>query len=170
MPGKVIGTALNNGYPGTISRSGDEVSKSRPVKTGTANIYFGDPVILNTDGTIERFGATGTDAKFAGIAMRKVKSALTYVDQAAYYAALELADILQRGSVTVKVTEGTPAIGGKVYVCTVAGTTAAVGDILATATPAGVGATAVEITNVLFNSTKDTNGVAEIAILTRKNV
>lgn len=169
MPGKVIGTALNNGYPGTIARNGDEVSRTRSVKIGTANIKFGDPVIVNTDGTIEKFGAAGTDAKFGGIAMRKVKSASTYIPQDAYYAALEAADILQRGAVTVICNVGTPAIGGKVYVRIVANGAVPAG-VVGGFEAAADSTNTIELTNVQWGSTKDTNGVAEVVILTRKNV
>ena len=44
MPGTVVGKTLNFGYPGQISRQGDEISRTRPVKKGAANIPFGAAV------------------------------------------------------------------------------------------------------------------------------
>lgn len=66
MPGTVIGTKLNYGYPGQISRHGDEVSRTFPVKEG--EILFGEAVALNDDGTVQAFGATHDATKFCGAA------------------------------------------------------------------------------------------------------
>ena len=57
MPGTVIGVSMNYGYPGQISRHGDEVSRTRPVKAETADAKFGAPVIQNSDGSVQLFGA-----------------------------------------------------------------------------------------------------------------
>jgi len=169
MPGKVIGISLNNGYPGTIARNGDEVSKTRPVKVGTSNIAYGDPVVLNSDGTIQKFEAAGTDVTFAGVAIRKVKSALTYTVQNAYYQPQEAADILERGSVTVQCNVGSPAIGGAVYV-RVATNVAIPAGVVGGFEAAADDANTILITDVQWGSTKDSNSVAELVILTRKNV
>ena len=66
MPGTVIGVSMNYGYPGQISRHGDEVSRTRPVKASTSNVKFGAPVVQNTDGSVQLFGATNVAADFAG--------------------------------------------------------------------------------------------------------
>lgn len=135
MPGSVIGIQMDFGYPGQAARHGDEVSRTRPVKTGTANIKFGAPVVLNSDGTVQLFGASNVAADFAGIAMRKVKSAVVYPYQNfGYYSADEPCDVLERGGISAICAWGTPAVGGTVYVRTIveAGVSpdgAAVGDL-----------------------------------------
>jgi hypothetical protein len=78
MPGTTIGINMNYGFPGQASRHGDEVSRTRPVKANTNNVKFGAPVVQNSDGTVQLFGATNVAADFCGIAMRKVKSAVVY--------------------------------------------------------------------------------------------
>ena len=172
MPGSVIGNSLNFGYPGQVARHGDEVSRTRPVKEGTANIPFGAPVVLNADGSVELFGAGKTAGDFAGIAMRKVKSATLYPYQNfGFYAEKEPCDILQRGGISAICTWGTPQVGGKVYVRTgiTAGTSpsdAAIGDLGAT-NEAG---NCVELQDVVWSSTADSRNVAEITIKTRKGV
>jgi len=186
MPGVVIGTSLNLGFAGKVSRNIDNIIGARAVKSIISNgaetlsaIPFGSAVVLNTDNTYSLFGQAGTGisaataANFAGIAVAEVKQMTSYgnVSGAGAYNPSEPCDVLQRGSTTVFCKEGTPTAGGKVYICTVAGTTAAVGDIIATATPAGSGATAVELTNCRWATGKQDSAtlLSEISILTRVN-
>lgn len=120
MPGSVIGINMDFGYPGQVSRHGDEVSRTRPVKHGTSNVKFGAPVVLNSDGTVQLFGASNAAADFAGVAMRKVKSAKIYPYQDfGYYAPDEPADVLERGGISAICAWGTPTVGGTVYVRTI---------------------------------------------------
>ena len=120
MPGTVIGNQMDYGYPGQASRHGDEVSRTRPVKASTSNIKFGAPVVQNADGTVQLFGASNVAADFAGIAMRKVKSAVVYPYQNfGYYSAEEPCDVLQRGGIMAVCAWGTPTIGSPVYVRTI---------------------------------------------------
>ena len=120
MPGSTIGINMNYGFPGQASRHGDEVSRTRPVKSGTSNVKFGAPVVQNSDGTVQLFGATNVAADFCGIAMRKVKSAVVYPYQNfGYYSADEPCDILQRGGISTICAWGTPAVNAPVYVRTV---------------------------------------------------
>ena len=117
MPGSTIGINMNYGFPGQASRHGDEVSRTRPVKAGTSNIKFGAPVVQNSDGSVQLFGAANTAADFCGIAMRKVKSAVVYPYQNfGYYEPGQPCDILQRGGITTICAWGMPTVGGKVYV------------------------------------------------------
>lgn len=167
MPGTVIGKTLNYGYPGQISRQGDEVSRTRPVKAGTANINFGAPVVINDDGTCQLMGTGHTAAQFAGVAMRRVKSALLYVEQnRGYYAAEEACDILERGSVTVECVAGTPKVGGDVYVYTIAASGHSVGEFAA----AGDASNTVKLTNARWGTEKDARNVAELTLITRQGV
>ena len=172
MPGSVIGITMNYGYPGQVARHGDEISRTRPVKKDTPNVYFGAPVIQNSDGTIQIFGASDTADKFAGVAMRKVKAAQIYPYQnRGYYAPEEPCDILLRGGISAVCAWGTPAPGGDVYVRTkvAAGTSpegAAVGDFGAE-DEAG---NCVKLTNAKWSGDKDAHDVAELTILTRQGV
>lgn len=186
MPGKVIGKGLNLGFAGKVSRNPLNLIGARMVKSvldGNSaetqpNIPFGFAVVLNTDDTYSKFGASGTGvsaataANFGGIAVAEVKQGVLYTDQNAggEYLPKQPCDVLQLGSATVYCKEGTPTAGGKVYIMTVAGTNAAVGEFVATSTPAGVGATAVELTNCRWTTGKrDASGITEMTILTRVN-
>lgn len=162
MPGSVIGTILNNGYPGQISRHGDEVSRTFAVKKDTDNIVFGAPVALNDDGTVQLFGDGHTADKFAGVALRRVKSATEWPNQSmGVYRPEEACDVLERGSVVVECLKGTPKPGGKVYayIATKNGF-AAEAD----------GSNTVELTGVRWSTGKDSNNVAELTILIRAGI
>jgi hypothetical protein len=179
MPGTVIGKSLNLGYPGTVSRSADCVIAARQIKATDPNgPKFGDPLVLNADsvgGTLSSLadfltdGGTFTAAHFAGVAVREVKVVNTYfpVPASAGYLPGDIADAIERGSVSVKVNVGTPVSQGTVYV-----------RILANAgIPAGVvggfeaaadGTNTVALTNVVFRTgNMDANGVAEITLTSR---
>lgn len=172
MPGTTIGINMTYGYPGQASRQGDEVSRTRPVAAGSSDIPFGAPVIQKDDGSVALFGATNTAADFAGIAMRKVKSAKVYPSQDfGFYVVGEPCDVLQRGGVSAKCAWGAPKVGAKVYVRTkvVGGTSPAgaqVGD-LGAANEAG---NCVELTGVKWSSGADARGVAELTIIDRQGV
>lgn len=190
MPGTVIGKSLNLGYAGKVSRNPGNMIGARMVKSildgngleTQPNIKFGDAVVLNTDNTYSKFGATGTGvsaataANFAGIAVSEVLQMVTYGNVSGYgeYQPTHACDVLQIGSATVVCNEGTPTAGGKVYIVTVKASADAeseVGQLIASATPAGTGATAVELPNVRWTTGKlDANKIAEITILTKSNV
>lgn len=170
MPGKTIGIQFNNGYPGTISRQGDEVTRTRPLKEGSANLYFGEPAILNSDGTFQRFGASNTAAQFAGVAVRRIKSSTDYLNQGrAFYAPLDPTVVIERGPVTVSVNVGTPTVGGAVYVRVATNVSIPAGEIGGFEAAAD-GSNTVQITNAKWGTTKDSNNVAELVILTRQGV
>src|SRR6266700_374067 len=93
MPGTTVGTSMNAGYAGQFSRNGDNITEAKLVlTTDTANIRFGDAVVLNGDATGGTFSQAigfiaggGTFAMttagagvFAGFAVRQVKTYLTY--------------------------------------------------------------------------------------------
>lgn len=162
MPGSVIGKTLNNGYPGQVSRHGDEVSRTFAVKKDTENVVFGAPVALNDDGTVQLFGEGHSAEVFAGVAMRRVKSAIEWPNQSlGVYRPEEACDVLERGSVVVECLKGSPKPGGKVYayIATKSGF-AAEAD----------GSNTVELTGVRWSTTKDPNNVAELTILNRVGI
>lgn len=172
MPGTTIGINMTYGYPGQASRQGDEVSRTRPVTAGASDIPFGAPVVQKDDGSVALFGATNTAEDFAGIAMRKVKSAKVYPYQNfGYYTAGEPCDVLQRGGISATCAWGTAKVGAKVYVRTkvVGGTSPAgakVGDLGA----ANETGNCVELKGVKWSSGADARSVAELTIITRQGV
>ena len=174
MPGKAIGIAMNVGYPGSFARNADCIIVNRPIKSTddavNGIVPFGGAVVLNTDNTYSKFGLniTGTLAAFAGFAVREVKQTSDYYNPAGAYKPGESADVIERGAVCVVCKEGTPTAGGKVYICTVAGSTLAVGDLSANSTSSG--ATLIELANCRWTTgVIDANLVAELTIMARNN-
>lgn len=177
-------TSLNLGYPGNASRLGERVIAARQVLTTTPNaIVFGDPVVIVPDslgGTYQSVKdfiatpATFTAARFAGVAVRNVKTMLQFVAwgtvqsaQFGQFAPGSMAEVLERGSITVKINNGTPVSQNPVYIRTV----------FNGAIPAGLvggfeavadGTNSVVVPGVLFRTgVLDSNGVAEITLTTR---
>jgi hypothetical protein len=181
MPGTVIGKSLNLGYAGKVSRNPYNQIRARFVKSvlngsgveTMSNVVFGSPIVLNTDNTVTAWKdvspAITSAGVFAGIAVSEVKQSMTLSYGAntagGVYEPLMPADILLSGNCTIVCVEGTPLAGGAVYVTTVAGTTAALGDFTATATPAGAG-TALLIPNMKWTSGKQDSatGITEVTI------
>jgi hypothetical protein len=171
MPGSVIGKTMNLGYVGSVSRSLDAVIDNRVVKSSdSASINFGDPVVLNTDNTYSKFGASGTAAAFAGIALREVKQSTVYGNNVnGAYAPSEPCDVLSRGSATITCNVGTPTAGGNVYIRITANGSIPAGIV------GGFEATADSTNTVLLTNAKwttgklDTNRTAEVTILARIN-
>lgn len=168
--GYAIGKSLNLGYPGNISRSADAVISNRIVRSSdTANINFGDPVVLNADNTVSAFGATGTAATFLGIAVREVKQNTDYFASQGYYEPGQPCDVAERGTLTVTCNVGTPTAGGAVYVRIA--TNASIPNGVVGGFEAGAdGANTIQLTNAKWKTGKiDANKVAEVTILTRNN-
>lgn len=191
MPGTVVGKSLNLGFIGKIARNVDNIVSGRFVKSildgsgveTLSAIPFGKAVVLNTDNTVSLFGQSGsgvsaaTAALFAGFAVGEVKQMTSYgnISSAGQYEPTQTCDVLERGSVTVKVVDyatNAPTAGGKVYICSAVGNgTLVLGDLYATVTPTGIGSgTVLELTNVRFTTGKvDANGVSEVTVITRNN-
>ncbi len=176
MPGRAIGIELNLGYAGTVSRSIDAIITPRVIKSVITNsteteasILFGEPVILNSDNTYSRFGSTGVAATFAGIAVREVKQATDYYAAAGSYLPAEVADVLERGSITVLCNVGTPTAGGKVYI-RIAANTAIPNGVIGQFEASADGANTIEIPNLRWTTGRiDKNKIAEVTALTRVN-
>jgi len=158
MPGKAIGIALDLGYPGSFSRNGDFVASTRPVaQNATEQIEFGDLVALNPDNTVSKLPTGETNAnKILGVAVREVKQFSAVGQAVGHYRKGEPCDVLERGTVAVLCTAGTPVAGGKVYFNP--------GTRVITAESAGN----VEIPFMSFTTgKKDANGIVEVTIKTR---
>lgn len=168
MPGTVIGKTMNYGYPGQISRHGDEVSRTRAIKKGTAQIPFGYAVKTNQDGTVQLMGTGDTADSFAGVAMRRVKTALEYPNQnIGYYLDTDPCDILERGTVTVECVNGDPKVGAAVHVYIKDNAGKKAGQFAAMAD----GDNTVELKNAKWGTPgKDARNVAEIVLMYRQGV
>ena len=184
MPGTTIGTSLNLGFPGKLSRDADAIITSRPVLSvpngslveTAQSINFGDPVVLNPNNTYSRFGDTATGVaspignNFAGIASGEVKQMMSFnlgsMTSPGAYLPNELCPVIETGTTAVVCTEGTPTAGGSVYIVTAAGSVSPIGSFVATSTPAN--GTAILISCAKWTTGKlDANNVAEITLLTR---
>jgi hypothetical protein len=191
MPGTVIGTSLNYGFIGKVSRNGLKEIGARFVKSildgngaeTLVAIPFGFPTVLNTDNTYSKWGDSGsgvsaaTVANFGGFAVAEVKQVLTYNTNAAgEYSPGQVADVLQKGSITVKVVDyanNAPTAGGQVYICSAVGNgSLTLGHLYATATPTGIGSgTVLSLTGAKFTTGKvDANGVCEVTLQSQMNV
>ncbi len=135
--GQVINvTGPNNGFQGSVSRFGDRIILARTFTpyTTTNNLNFGDPtVIIPTalggvydsvaDLVAHSAAGVGLVAQyFAGMAVREVKTQLTYpagqqpgIQQVGYYANQQMAEVLERGSGTVLLSVGTPKAEDQLY-------------------------------------------------------
>lgn len=166
MPGKVIGTSLNFGFPGTIAMSAPHIVGSGSVKKDQ-EIMFGAAVTQGEDGVISNITASDTD--IAGIAVRQVKSVFDYHNQNGIgtYRSCEQISIMEQGAISVICGYGAPKIGSNVYMRIAEG----VGGVII----GQLEATAETDKNVLlpgmaWGSSKDANNVATLVIKTRKGV
>ena len=165
MPGKTIGIMMNNGYPGTQSRTADAIIQNR-VAEGT--IAFGQAVVL-TDTNKWRLVKTGdTAAVVAGVAVREVVQANTFDPQSnPDYVAGMPCDVMVRGNCTVKCQRGTPKSGTAVYVRITANNqypNAVVGGFEAQADDANT----IQVSNIEWTTgVIDANNNTEITIKTR---
>lgn len=142
-------TGPNVGFAGTVSRFGERVIAAREfVPTTTTNVLnFGDPAVLienNTggywDSVLDFIAAAQSnvallDTQWAGAAVREVKTMLTYeaglqpgLQQVGYYSSTQMAEVLERGSITVPITvSNSPVAGSQIYVRVVTNTNVAAG-------------------------------------------
>jgi hypothetical protein len=158
----VTGTGI--GFPGSVTRQdGLRIAKARNVNSAcTLNLNFGDTTVLIPDSTggtwrsVADFIAAATAnignvlAYWAGIALREVKTNLTYpvgvvpgsAFQTGYYSPGMIGEVVEGGSVAVLVRAGTPQANGAAYlrvvsniaVSTVIGGIEAADDVAATTT------------------------------------
>lgn len=194
MPTTAIGKDLNYGYAGKVSRNPMNKITSRMVKSilngsnveTASNVTFGHAVVINTDGTVSDWadavnGLSGvsdaTAANFSGVAVAEVQQTFSYglgaggASPAGYYVPAQAADVLNSGSATVFLPEGTPTAGGAVYIVTGGTTTTSPIGSFATAATTASGATGVALSNVTFTTGKvDSNNITEITLRYASNV
>ena len=162
---QVMGTEMPHGFAGSYARQPDMIVNTRPAG---GVIPFGMALTYDENKNVVVFGTASTN-NFIGVAGKEIKTALTYLDQnVGEYAAGEPASVFQRGSINVKCYDGTPALGGAVYVRTKTSgtyTTGVVGGFSAT----NESGSTVALTNCQWGGPADANGIAELVILTKQN-
>jgi hypothetical protein len=122
--------------------------------------------MADANGGVVPVDANFTADLFAGIAGSEVKSAFTYIDQGesgGKYAPKEAVTVVQRGSISVICADGTPTVGGAVYVRVAADGSKKIGGFEAAAD----GEDSIKLTNAQWGSGADANKVAELVLLTR---
>lgn len=166
---QIIGKDMPHGFAGCYARQPDMIVETRPAG-GEAPIPFGAPLVYDaTKPAVVAAGATFAAANFVGVAGCEIKSALTYLDQqAGQYAPGEPVSVFQRGSINVKCYDGTPALGGTVYVRTGTSETYTTGVVGGFSANNESGKT-VALTNCQWGGPADANGIAELVILTKQN-
>ena len=166
---QVIGKEMPHGFAGCYARQPDMIVETRPAG-GETPIPFGTPLVYDTTKpAVVAAGASFTAAAFAGVAGCESKSALTYLaKQAGQYAPGEPVSVFQRGSINVKCYDGTPALGGTVYIRTKTSSTYTTGVVGGFSATNESGST-VALTNCQWGGSADANGIAELVILTKQN-
>lgn len=176
-------TGLNLGFPGTVTRIADRLTASRSIfATSTLNLAFGESAVIDpttdTYRSVADFiagGGTFTAALHAGVALRQVKTNLSYISLGngspnayGYYSPNDMAGVLERGSILVQCRVGTPVSQGTVYVRTVLNSSFPAGVVGGYEAAADSGKT-IALVGVAFRTSQlDSNGNAEITLLTRQ--
>lgn len=167
---QVIGKEMPHGFAGCYARQPDMIVNTRPAG-GTDPIAYGSPLKYDSNKNVVLMGASSAATDFVGVAGFEIKSALTYLDPAGgQYAPGEPVGVFMRGSINVKCNNGTPVLGGPVYVRVTANEelpNAPVGGFEAQAD--STAANTVQLANCEWGGPADANGVAELVILTRSN-
>ena len=158
--GKVLST-FTNGWPGSISRSVDDIVITR-ANGGTTDILPGKPVFLDTStGKVKAFANGMTFSTFVGFAVRTPsKTPDSYGESVAAYKPNEPVDILVRGTIVVE-TNGTISPGGNVHARTTDGTLVP--------TPIAEGGS-FQLTNCHFRGPADSSNRTELVITERNLV
>lgn len=157
MAGKVIGTSLNIGYPGNVSRMSDAVIMGFPVG-GSSNIKYGEPVSFDpTTGKIVAVTKDTTGTTIIGFAVRRVGQPYVDSEDGWYYKPGDVADVLVRGSIVVEIETATGiAARGGVYLDTTTGKITS------------VSTSNTAIPNAIFSTGKvDANKTVEVTVTER---
>ena len=167
---QLIGKEMPHGFAGAYTRQPDMIVNTRPAG-GAAAIPFGQALKYDGSGNVVAMSAGATAAQFVGVAGKEIRTALAYLDPSqGQYAVGEPVSVFMRGSINVKCNNGSPKVGGDVYVRVAANEglpNAPVGGFEAVSD--ATAANTIKLTNCQWGSSADANGVAELVILTRLN-
>lgn len=165
---QVIGTTMPNGQAGSYARQPDMIVNTKPLG-GTATVPFGLAVVYDANKNVVLPTSTNTAAQFVGVVAREIKTSLNYLTQGVgEYAPKDPVPVFMRGAINVKCQNGTPAVGGAVYVRVAANDSypnAVIGGFEATADSTNT----VQLTNAQWAGAADINGIAELRLLTMLN-
>ena len=169
---QIIGAEMDHGFAGSYARQPDMIVVTRPVGEKEP-LPFGMALMYDANGAVVLMQGSGVTAdRFAGVAGREMRSALSYTDQnTGAYTTGDAGSVFQRGSINVLCQKGTPKRGGAVYVRIIKNTSlpnAVVGGFEAEAD--STSANTVKLTGCQWGGSADANGVAELVIPTRQNV
>ena len=156
--GKVL-ASISNGFPGTVSRSIDNVIISMKNYSG-GEIPFGAPVFLQSgQGACQVFDPdTSTEEAFLGFTVRVPdKTPDTYGSDTAAYATNDPVDVLVRGSVVLQFG-GSVNPGSSVYIRKSDGVLV---------TDAGASGTTFQLPGVTVRTVSDGSSRAEVILKTR---
>lgn len=169
MGGKTIGLDFNYGFAGSYARQPDMVIDTHRY-AGSNPAYFGDPVMLNTDGSVTKADVTLTADNFAGVASKEIRTQLNYSGQneGGNYTDGDAASIFKRGAISVLCMNGNPAPGGDVYV-RIALNPAIPISFVGSFDAAADGTNTVKLLNCVWKTDKDANNIAELLVRTRNN-
>lgn len=180
--GRNNGLDLNFGFAGNYARQSDMIIQTHP-NTGTTDILFGAPVIINNGddfmganvGGVINADATTTMENFAGFAAAEYKAptGITLFEQGGEYGGRyvpqEQVGVFARGSISVICQEGTPEPNGAVYLRTVAGGAGENVQNLS-ANDLATSGEGILLTNCKWKTPKDERDVAEVRINLQVNV
>ena len=167
MRGQVIGKTMPHGYAGSYSRQPDSVIDSHAL-AGTAAVAFGLAVVRDTTNkhAVVLPGASTTAAQILGVAVREVKTTTDYLGQnVGQYNPGDAVPVLKRGCVNVKCQNGTPVVGGTVYV-RVAENEGVEGAVVGGFEATADSTNSIQLTNAQWKTEADENGIAEVRFMT----
>lgn len=160
---QVIGETMTHGFAGAYARQPDMIINTMPAGY-RYTIPFGTPLKLN-NGAVVPMGSGDTGAAFIGIAGMEVKSATDIINQnKGGYIIGDAVAVFQRGCINVKCQRGTPAYGAAVYVRVTANASYPSAEVGGFECDADDGK-CVQLTNCAWQGAADTNGIAELRIL-----
>lgn len=162
MPSSFIGTSIDNCYPGTLTRY--PLSTTVESRMASEPVFFGQAVMM-TNGTIKPLAGSVVGNDCYGIVNREFPSMGVKASTTSKLPGPQInkaIPIMRMGYIAVlfNMKDVTPILSGMpVYVITTAGGDFAVGDYVATSTPTGAVATAI---NATYSGPIDANGYIEI--------
>lgn len=158
--GKVLSDFLP-GWPGTVSRSIDDIIVALPNAESSTSLQPGTAVTLSDDGKgVKYWRSAKTADDFLGIIVRSPsRTPAAYGANTAAVAPGEMAEVITRGSVIVTLEDGVPDPGDPVYIVKSTG---------GFATDADSGSN-LKLNGVHFRGVADADGNIEI-VLNERNV
>lgn len=111
---QIIGAEMEHGFAGSYARQPDMIVVTRPVGEKEP-LPFGMALMYDANGAVVLMQGSGVTAdRFAGVAGREMRSALSYTDQnTGAYTTGDAGSVFQRGSINVLCQKGTPKRGAQ---------------------------------------------------------